>query len=173
MRRLRLHDRFVHGAGVVCGLHVYAAPRKLHPWSVGICPGYAVTPCGDEIDVPVRVVVDIRDFLWSRPVVDGIDARVAFVGLRYADDAGPLSAAAESCGCGCTSHADAASEYLHEGYAIEILWKYDRTRVTFDLCLAGTAPCPSTPTTPHVVIAAVRLPVLESTPLTNGNIVQL
>src|SRR5436305_833241 len=86
LRQLRRHDRFVHGAGRVCGLHVYAAPRKLHPWTVGVCPGYAVGPCGDEIDVPARVLVDIRDFHWSRPHVDGVAARIAYVGVRYADD---------------------------------------------------------------------------------------
>src|SRR5882724_4198996 len=79
LRKLRRHDRMVHGSGVVCGLSVYAAPRKKHPWSVGICPGYAVTPCGDEIEVPMRVVVDIRDFLWSRPYDGNVGARIAFV----------------------------------------------------------------------------------------------
>ena len=60
--RLRRHDQFLHGSGIVCGLDVFAAPVGRHPWLIVLCPGYAVGPCGDEIEVRSRVTVDIRNF---------------------------------------------------------------------------------------------------------------
>jgi hypothetical protein len=50
--KLRRHNRFLHGWGVVCGCEVVAAPEKNHSWRVQICPGYVVTPLGDEIFIP-------------------------------------------------------------------------------------------------------------------------
>ena len=169
--RLRLHDRFVHGSGIVCGLRVYAAPERGHPWMVAICPGYAVAPCGDEIEVPTRVLVDIRDFHWSRPLVNGVPARAAFVGMRYAG--GEVSAAAYAgagCGCGCTSHTGESAGRLHDGCAIDIVWTFHPETRTFDLCAGGPTPCPAPLNGAYVILAAVRLPVSESSPLNDRDV---
>lgn len=50
-QKLRRHNRFLHGWGVVCGMRVSAAPdtEKKTPWRVKIEPGYALGPYGDEI----------------------------------------------------------------------------------------------------------------------------
>jgi PKD repeat protein len=49
--RLRRHNRFLHGWGVVCGLQV-TAPASAPAWEVSIGAGYAVTPHGDELYIP-------------------------------------------------------------------------------------------------------------------------
>ena len=54
------HARLLHGWGVVCGLTVIAAPQPGAPWTIRVCPGYAIGPCGDEIEVPAAVLLDIR-----------------------------------------------------------------------------------------------------------------
>jgi len=50
-QKLRRHNRFLHGWGVVCGMGVTAAPdaKMKLPWRVKIDAGYALGPLGDEI----------------------------------------------------------------------------------------------------------------------------
>ena len=53
----RLHNRFLHGSGVACGLEV-----TCHPCDRGkviVRPGYALDCCGNDILVPCAVEVDI------------------------------------------------------------------------------------------------------------------
>jgi hypothetical protein len=45
----RLHNRLLHGWGVVEGLHISATDM---PWTVIAGPGYAIDACGDDIVVP-------------------------------------------------------------------------------------------------------------------------
>jgi hypothetical protein len=49
--KLRRHNRYLHGWGVVCGCEVEAKPLNDQPWRVQICPGYIITPQGDEIEI--------------------------------------------------------------------------------------------------------------------------
>lgn len=46
--RLRRHNRYLHGWGVVCGAQV----QQAGPWSLAVGPGYALTPLGDEVLLP-------------------------------------------------------------------------------------------------------------------------
>ena len=46
--KLKRHNRYLHGWGVVCGLAVEWTD-DLKNWTVRICPGYAVAPQGDEM----------------------------------------------------------------------------------------------------------------------------
>ena len=71
----RLHNRFLHGWGVVCGLEVVCDDCE---GSVTINPGYAIDPCGADIVVgqPTRfdVVGAIRDCLiQGRPKTGDCD----------------------------------------------------------------------------------------------------
>ncbi|MCH8988029.1 MAG: YegP family protein [Chloroflexi bacterium] len=50
--RLRRHNRFLHGCGVVCGLEVFLEPLSDAVPSVSITAGYALSPYGDEIYLP-------------------------------------------------------------------------------------------------------------------------
>jgi hypothetical protein len=175
LQRLRRHDRFMHGYGILCGLRVYASPDRQHPWTVGVCPGYAIDPCGNEIEVPRQVSVDIRDFFWSRPYVNGVGLRAAFVALRFTDDAGTTMDFSSACECGCNSASTHPSSMrIRDGYAVEILWAVQaRPAPKFDLCGQGPVPCPSPPVSHHVVLAKVHLPALESTWLTDAGITEV
>jgi hypothetical protein len=57
----RLHNRFLHGDGVVCGLEV-----ACHPCGGGkvlVASGYAIDCCGNDIVVPCREELDILEML--------------------------------------------------------------------------------------------------------------
>src|SRR5262245_29859665 len=60
LQRLRRHNRYLHGWGVVCGLHVVPARDSTRPWALWVCPGYAISCCGDEIEVPTPAMIDVR-----------------------------------------------------------------------------------------------------------------
>jgi hypothetical protein len=51
----RLHNRYLHGSGVVCGLEVVCHPCNM----VAVRPGYAIGPCGEDIVVCDEQVVDV------------------------------------------------------------------------------------------------------------------
>ena len=55
----KLHNRYLHGWGVVCGLEVVCGPCN----QVTVRPGYALSPCGDDIIVCKETAVDICDLI--------------------------------------------------------------------------------------------------------------
>jgi hypothetical protein len=57
----RLHNRYFHGSGVVCGLEVVCDPCKSD--LVTVKPGYALAPCGDDIVVCNDASVPICDLI--------------------------------------------------------------------------------------------------------------
>ncbi|MCA9953099.1 MAG: PKD domain-containing protein [Anaerolineales bacterium] len=57
--RLRRHNRFLHGWGVVCGAQVTHTPSD-SLWMLSISEGYAVTPRGDEIYIPAGASFNIE-----------------------------------------------------------------------------------------------------------------
>ena len=80
------HNRYLHGEGVVCGLQVVPARIAAQPWAVRVCPGYAIGCCGEEIEVRLPALVDIRESLWNRPTEDGHPVRDAFIAIGYAEE---------------------------------------------------------------------------------------
>lgn len=56
----RLHNRYLHGTGVVCGLEVVCNPCDD---TVTVRPGYALGPCGEDIVVCADTSVDVGDLL--------------------------------------------------------------------------------------------------------------
>jgi hypothetical protein len=52
----RLHNRYLHGWGVVCGLELGCGDR---PGFVTVRPGYALDPCGNDVLVPCRQQFDV------------------------------------------------------------------------------------------------------------------
>lgn len=62
-QKLRRHNRYLHGWGVVCGCEVVASPLeegdKHQPWRVQVSPGYVITSQGDEIEIPTEVYFDL------------------------------------------------------------------------------------------------------------------
>jgi hypothetical protein len=57
-QKLRQHNRYLHGWGVVCGCEVTPSQNKDHPWQARVSPGYLITPQGDEIRIPEAVDFD-------------------------------------------------------------------------------------------------------------------
>lgn len=56
----RLHNRYLHGWGVVCGLKVRCHPC---PGYVTITSGYAISPCGDDIIVCNDDTINLCDLI--------------------------------------------------------------------------------------------------------------
>lgn len=67
----RLHNRYLHGTGSVCGLEVVCNPCDD---TVTVRPGFAIGPCGEDIvvcrDTAVEVGALIRDHRKQRTKVD-------------------------------------------------------------------------------------------------------
>lgn len=57
----RLHNRYLHGHGIVCGLDVTCNPCD--PKSLVVKTGYALSPCGDDIVVCKDTSVDVCDLI--------------------------------------------------------------------------------------------------------------
>ena len=57
--RLRRHNRYLHGCGVVCGLEVFLETPIGEVPAVAITSGYALSPQGDEIYVPAETVLEL------------------------------------------------------------------------------------------------------------------
>ncbi|MEN3330021.1 MAG: hypothetical protein V7638_4828 [Acidobacteriota bacterium] len=55
--RLRRHNRYLHGWGVVCGAEVVESTK---PWKVIVKTGYVLGPYGDEIFIETDQCIDVR-----------------------------------------------------------------------------------------------------------------
>src|SRR3954471_15217075 len=56
----KLHNRYLHGWGVVCGLEVSCHPCQ---GFVTVTSGYALSPCGDDIVVCRDEAVNVCDLI--------------------------------------------------------------------------------------------------------------
>ena len=56
----KLHNRYLHGWGVVCGLEVFCHPCE---GQVTVKAGYALSPCGDDIVLCVDDIVNVCDLI--------------------------------------------------------------------------------------------------------------
>jgi hypothetical protein len=113
--KLRRHNRFMHGWGVVCGLGVkqFGSDR----YTITISNGYALSPSGDEIVVDEQLKVDLID-LWSEqnspadpctvPMGAAIGKHIPslptettlFLAIRHCEHLeSPIQVSPSSCGC--------------------------------------------------------------------------
>lgn len=165
----RLHNRLLHGWGVVCGFEV--RPGKITGPSlvVTICPGYALSPQGDEIYVPTEVQFDLAQCLTGpasgqcksscSPVAsNAVDATAPFyIAIKYAECLShPVRVPPVGCGCD-----DTACEYsrIREGFEVSCITDDKLPKTYFD-APSGEAegnifPCPTCLDVPWVVIAKV------------------
>jgi hypothetical protein len=56
----KLHNRYLHGWGVVCGLEVFCHPCE---GQVTVKSGYALSPCGDDIVLCADDIVNVCDLI--------------------------------------------------------------------------------------------------------------
>ena len=169
-QKMRRHNRFLHGWGVVCGLLVSPAPINGAPLRVRISEGYALGPFGDEIYVGEPVFLDLGKCGPNdktdpcnpgRVNGTGVTGGIIYVAIEYAECfAQPIRTAGAGCGCD-----DDGCDYsrIRDSFDLGCLTsipKYDPIPSICELQrLNKTAPCPPCPASPWVVLAAVTLPV--------------
>lgn len=185
--KLRRHNRYLHGWGVVCGCMVEPV-TSVKEWRVRVCPGYAVSPQGDEIWVSDCVEVDLKtgardqpcSVRWPCPPVGemppGQDGKVtAYIALRYAECySRPVRVHPAGCGCDETG-----CEYSRvvDSFEIKVLWQLPQSHVDAkndDMQWCSTLqeptteqpqqhiypvpPCPPCVSEPWIVLATVIIP---------------
>jgi hypothetical protein len=172
--KLRRHNRFLHGWGVVCGCMVEPVPDK--PWTVKVTPGYVLGPYGDEILIDHEVEVDLHkeglEGLAVSPCADQLDdwcsqvevERVAgqplYVAVKYAECRSRPVRVLVGCGCDET-HCEYSR--IRDSFAIQVLDKRPESHKTQgshqpsldDLILGSVPNCPGCPSEPWVVLAKV------------------
>lgn len=183
--KARRHNRYLHGWGVVCGCTLEKV-QDAKTWTVRVCPGYAVSPQGDEIlvsdctdvDLKVGATPDPCTVRWPCPPTGAMPAAnqdglaTVYIAVRYAE-CFSRPARVHPAGCGCD---ESACEYsrVRDSYEIKVLWELPEShtkaiqedlawcdtmkKTTFDRYHLFPAPlsCPECTTDPWVVLAMVR-----------------
>ncbi len=185
-QKLRRHMRFLHGWGVVCGCQVLPAPESQKPWQVRICPGYLLTPQGDEILIGEQALFDLSTcFVQSHdpcayarpcpPVTKPVDQErhTVYLAVRYLEcQSRPVRVAPVGCGC---DDADCEYSRIRDAYEFGCLDSLPGTHTPSpvtceELCKGGVFPCPGCPDDPWVVLATIVTPAAASTALQPGDI---
>lgn len=117
LARMRWHNRMTHGFGVVCGFAVERARDAngeidAASTTVSVCPGYALSPQGDEIILEECVTIDVKTGLvkpdpcadaWPCPPVTvaavGREPIIVYVAVRYAECLARPIRMPPGCGC--------------------------------------------------------------------------
>lgn len=184
--KMRRHNRYLHGWGVVCGMLVSVAPANDRPWQVQIGSGYALGPYGDEIYIPEPVLLDLAE-CGPGAVTDPCDpgtllrrnqsrnGEVVFIAVRY-EECYSRPVRVMPGGCGCQDQACETSR-VRDSFEIDCLEELPAShqpQTTPSICelLSGRrlALCPPCPADPWVVLAQVTLPVAGGTPLAQTQI---
>jgi hypothetical protein len=171
LQKLRRHNRFLHGWGVVCGLTVTPAPTDTAPWRVQIGSGYALGPYGDEIFIGETVYFDLAACITggtTSPCEPNLltaggagTSSTAYLAIKYAEClARPVQVA--SSGCGCDTDPCQYSRIV-DSFVLQCMPEppAQPPDPTTTLCQANSgtiAACPPCPTNPWVLLAAIKLP---------------
>jgi hypothetical protein len=185
LEKLRRHNRFLHGWGVVCGLEVLARPIPDMPWRVAITPGYAIGPYGDEIYVAEPVFLDLAkcgsgaatdpcEPSLLRPGRPGTGTTL-YIAIKYAEClARPVRAMPAGCAC---EEEDCEYSRIRDSFQIECLTELPPSHqphpgpTLCDLLTDKQLPlCPPCPSDPWVVLAQITLPASPATDIAANNI---
>lgn len=185
--KMRRHNRYLHGWGVVCGCEVTLV-KNGKPWEVQVSEGYVITPQGDEILIPETVNFDLAGdwrqahdpcahVLPCPPVgkrPEG-ESQVVYLAVCYAEcNTRPVRV--HPAGCSCD---EAACEYsrIRESFELVRLWvlpeshkKWIAQLADFEKDTANSGPVPGCPDDSEdgcVVLATVKL---QDTPIAEGDI---
>jgi hypothetical protein len=159
--KMRRHNRFLHGWGVVCGARVVPSNK---PWKVIVKSGYILGPFGDEIYIETDQCVDVRVPCNPAPPTSDDGCQEAqpvppvnttqYVAVRYKEIKTRLIRVPLG-GCGCE---DSACEYSRfcDGFQICILDHCPSTsdRPTLNLGNGSATDCPECPAEPWVALAS-------------------
>jgi outer membrane protein OmpA-like peptidoglycan-associated protein len=179
--KLRRHNRYLHGWGVVCGCIVEPVANA-KGWQVRVCPGYAVSIQGDEISIDECITVDLKtgaheqpcSVRWPCPPVGempggrGVNV-TAYVAVRYAECfSRPVRVHPAGCGCDETG-----CEYsrVRDSFELKVLWTLPKSHTREPIqSTGGVPPCPSCADDPWVILATITLPKDESTSIDDSMI---
>jgi hypothetical protein len=184
--KMRRHNRYLHGWGVVCGCSVEPIAGA-SGWRVRVSPGYAIAPTGDEIQICEAVDIDLKLGVQNQPCTvhspcppvgemppPGGERTVAYVAARYGECySRPVRVHPGGCGCD-----ESACEYsrIRESFEFKVLWQLpdshrraaqadarwcERLHAAADALREHTfpvPPCPDVSCDPWVVLATVALP---------------
>ena len=110
----KLHNRYFHGSGVVCGMEVVCDPCSTT--NVTVRPGYALSPCGEDIIVCSNASVNVCDLInqckprndcdpyGAQPPADckqGIQRFVLSICYSETPSRGVQPLMSEPCACDC------------------------------------------------------------------------
>src|SRR5262252_2558224 len=168
--KLRRHNRFLHGWGVVCGCEVKPSPTKDKPFQVVICPGYVITPFGDEIMIGTPALFDLATCLVSSddpcalsvpcpPVTSSTPLRsLIYLAVCYRECiTRPVRVAPAGCSC---DEAECDYSRIRDAYAFSCLSQKPAPAAgptCQQLCDGVILPCPPCPQDNCVVLATIRL----------------
>ncbi|WP_280412771.1 hypothetical protein [Nocardia asiatica] len=168
--RLRRHNIYLHGWGVVCGALV--CPVRTNgdsnptPWVVQVQPGYILGPFGDEIVIERACEVSLRvgttghtdEFSdpWCTETYAENPEGPRYIAVRYREiPTRPVRA--QPAGCGCDETQCEYSRY-RDGYEIGILDACPDSHTERPAAAGDNNPtCPTIPDSPWVVLAKVNL----------------
>lgn len=114
--KVRLHTRFLHDWGVVCGLRVRSASNTENPWRWVLEPGLAIDACGREIIVSQPCEFDLQEALKQAGMLQLDPTKPLYLALAYHEceaEAVPVYAREQ-----CAPQADCAPNRIIEGYSI-------------------------------------------------------
>jgi hypothetical protein len=182
LQKLRRHNRFLHGWGVVCGLAVTVPANPATPWQVQIGSGYALGPYGDEIFVGDAVLFDLAACLTGgvtnpcEPTLvtqgrAGVSTTI-YLAIKYAECLSrPIRVAFSGCGC---DNDPCQYSRISDSFQISCVPQLPPSPPQPTLCQVVRggviAPCPPCPTDPWVVLAKVILPSSTSMNIQNSSI---
>jgi hypothetical protein len=182
----RLHNRLLHGWGVVCGLMVCPVPTSDGsanvPWEVTVLPGYALGPFGDAILVDSEVSVDLRTPSttgtcgcssgsvataqmaadpWCGDIVVQRNAGTYWIAIKYAETmTRPERVQPSGCGCDDSKCENSRWQDCYEIGVLDYCPLGDAKPPAIDLqrlLRAGNPSCPDCPTDPWVPLAQVEV----------------
>jgi hypothetical protein len=180
-QKLRRHNLFLHGWGIVCGLEVTPDPTSDAPSRVKIGSGYAIGPYGDEIYVADAVFLDLARCdtgVGTDPCEPslplngkGVGATV-YVAIMYAEClAKPVRAMPVGCAC---DEDDCQYSRIRDSFQISCLDDQPLTADPAWLCdtigKGSVFPCPPCPTNPWLVLAKVTLSTGGAQPVPDNSV---
>ena len=181
--KLRRHNRFLHGWGVACGCQVQLPQSPASPYQVMICPGYVITPWGDEVMIGSPALLDLATCVVSSadpcaygtpcpPVTSATPVpSTIYLAVTYKEcQVRPVRVAPAGCSCD-----DAQCEYsrIRDAYQLTCLGALPASHVPppytcEELCQQGsppgTLPCPPDPPDNQVLLATIQITMEGQTP---------
>ena len=200
LHKARQHNRMSHGWGVVCGFEVKPNPVENKPWRVAVCPGHALTPQGDAIEVGSSVEFDLATGVQTSPdpcanaspcppvgqTAGNEEDRIYYLVVRYTECYSRPERVPPA-GCDCD---ETVCEYarIRDGFELKLLSELPEThklaaKADDVWCKeikrwaksdvpgpAPVPPCPPWSDEPWVVLARVRLPLEATSAITGQDI---